>query len=90
MALKMADAKDYSYRDAIKKIKLPEAQILYCIRRLGRQNMSIFSKLFPMPQNKSRDELCAHFQSLGIEVQMAPRGRTEVKIYRDPDGLWVS
>ena len=46
--------------------------------------MSFFSKLREARRDKTRDELCAHLQSLGIEAQMVPRGRAEEKIYPGP------
>ena len=46
--------------------------------------MSFFSKLREALRDKTTDKFCAHLQSLGIEAQMAPRGRAEEKIYTGP------
>jgi len=49
--------------------------------------MSFFSELREALRSKTgneRDEFCAHLQSLGIDAQMAPRGRAEEKIYTGP------
>ena len=42
--------------------------------------MSSFSKLRERFRDQTRDELCAHFRGLGIDAQLAPRGRAEEKI----------
>ena len=49
--------------------------------------MSFFSKVRETLRSKpgdKRDEFCVHLQSLGIDVQMTPRGRAEEKIYAGP------
>ena len=37
-------------------------------------------------RDRTREEFCAHLQSLGIDAQMALRGRAEQKIYTGPRG----
>ena len=39
--------------------------------------MSFFSQLREAFRDDTRDVVCAHLQSLGIDAQMAPRGRAE-------------
>lgn len=46
--------------------------------------MFFFSKVREAHRDKTRDKLCAHLRSLGIEAQMAPRGRAEENIYTGP------
>ena len=51
--------------------------------------MSFFSKVWQALRDTTRDEFCAHLQSLGIDAQMAPRGRAEERIFpRDRRSLW--
>ena len=46
--------------------------------------MSFFSKLWQAFQIMPRAHFCAHLQSLGIDAQMAPRGRAEENSFGHP------
>ena len=49
--------------------------------------MSFVSKVREALRSKTgneRDEFCSHLQILGVDAQMAPRGRVEEKIYTGP------
>ena len=46
--------------------------------------MPFFSEVREAFRDKRRKELCADLQSLGIDAQMAPRGRVEENTYTDP------
>ena len=43
--------------------------------------MSFISKVREALRNKTREEFCAHLQSLGIDAQLAPRGSAQEKLY---------